>query len=275
MGHFRGKSVFLIVMLLLPIVPHDNTSGEEVNETNQLYQPVFNHYPFDGVGHHPVNHDLNKVGSDLSRISPSSGTFENDYISRIDSPSAREISNILCNEEELILDANGVSDFNWIWGQFLSHDISFVLTQNGRVEGTPETMHIPIPEGDQWMDPFSVGSLIMPMDRSLYNTSTGTEEVAREFPNSITGWLDGSHVYGSSDATSDWLRAHEGGKLKTYAGFNGEFLPLADEDDPDTPPVSFASFSIVVSFLGPSSVSKIKSFVILFSFSSSDVSITL
>ncbi len=243
MGHFRGKSVFLIVMLLLPIVPLANTAGEEVNETDQLYQPVFNYYPFDGAGHHPVNHDLNKVGSDLSRISPSSGTFDNDYISRIDSPSAREISNILCNEEELTLDANGVSDFNWIWGQFLSHDISFVLTQNGRVEGTPETMHIPIPEGDQWMDPFSVGSLIMPMDRSLYNTSTGTEEVAREFPNSITGWLDGSHVYGSSNATSDWLRAHEGGKLKTYAGFNGEFLPLADEDDPDTPPVSFASFS--------------------------------
>ena len=129
-----------------------------------------------------------------SVISPSSGSFVDDYISRADSPSAREISNILCKEDELSLDPNGLSDFNWIWGQFLSHDISFVLTQNGRVDGIPETMHIPIPAGDEWMDPFSVGSLIMPMDRSVFNTSTGTEDTAREFPNSITGWLDGSHV---------------------------------------------------------------------------------
>ena len=237
------KSQILILLLLLPLVPYSNASSEEISDSDILYSPVFNFYPFDGAGHHPLNGDFNKVGSDLSRISPSAGKFEDDYISRANSPSSREISNILCQEDELVLDANGLSDFNWIWGQFLSHDISFVLTQNGRVDGIPEAMHIPIPEGDNWMDPFSVGSLIMPMDRSLYNTSTGTEDIAREFPNSITGWLDGSHVYGSSIATSDWLRSNEGGKLKTYEGYNGEFLPLADEDDPDTPPVSFASFS--------------------------------
>ena len=39
------------------------------------------------------------------------------------------------------------------------------------------------------------------------------------------------------------VTANEGGKLKTYDGFNGEFLPLADDDDDSTPPVSFASFS--------------------------------
>ena len=238
-----NKSIFLILVLLLPIMPYSEAASEETNQTNPLYSPISTFYPFDGEGHHPVNGDFNKVGSDLSRISPSSGNFQDDYISRPDSLSAREISNTLCKEEKLVLDANGVSDYNWIWGQFLSHDISFVLTQNGRVNGTPETMHIPIPQGDEWMDPFSVGSLIMSMDRSVYNISTSTEEIAREFPNSITGWLDGSHVYGSSINTSNWLRSFEHGKLKTYSGFNGEFLPLADEDDSNTPPVSFASFS--------------------------------
>ncbi len=238
-----NKSIFLILVLLLPIMPYSEATGEETNQSNSLYSPVSTFYPFNGEGHHPISDDFNKVGSDLSRISPSSGIFVDDYISRVDSPSAREISNALCREDELSLDPNGLSDFNWIWGQFLSHDISFVLTQNGRVDGTPETMHIPIPAGDEWMDPFSVGSLIMPMDRSVFNTSTGTEDTAREFPNSITGWLDGSHVYGSSVNTSNWLRSHEDGKLKTYDGFRGEFLPLADDDDPDTPPVSFASFS--------------------------------
>ena len=205
-------------------MPYSEATEGEINESTHFYSPVSTFYPFNGSGHHPVNGDFNKVGSDLSRISPSSGTFQDDYISRATSPSAREISNTLCKEEQLVLDANGVSDYNWIWGQFLSHDISFVLTQNGRVDGTPETMHIPIPQGDEWMDPFSVGSLIMSMDRSVYNTSTGTEEIAREFPNSITGWLDGSHVYGSSINTSNWLRSHEGGKLKTYSGYKHNIL---------------------------------------------------
>ena len=243
MWHSKYRAIILIIILLIPLTPSVHSSEEGFSNAGQIYQPIHTNYPFDGAGHHPTSDDFNKVGSDLSRISPSSGSFVDDYISRADSPSAREISNILCKEDELSLDPNGLSDFNWIWGQFLSHDISFVLTQNGRVDGIPETMHIPIPAGDEWMDPFSVGSLIMPMDRSVFNTSTGTEDTAREFPNSITGWLDGSHVYGSSVNTSNWLRSHEDGKLKTYDGFRGEFLPLADDDDPDTPPVSFASFS--------------------------------
>ena len=243
MTYLRNKGIVLVVVLLLPLFSQVNSMGEQIHETDQDFVTVSNYYPFDGIGHHPSNGDYNKVGSDLSRISPNSGSFEDSYISRADSISAREISNVLCNEDEIILDENGLSDYNWIWGQFLSHDISFVLTQNGRVDGPPESMFVPIPEGDLWMDPFSVGSLIMRMDRSVYNTSTGTNEIPREFPNSITGWLDGSHVYGSSNATSDWLRSHSGGKLKTYDGFNGEFLPLADEDDENTPAVSFASFS--------------------------------
>ena len=243
MGYLKNKSVLIVIVLLLPLFSQANTMGEEANETNQEFHPVSNFYPFDGAGHHPLNSDYNKVGSDLSRLSPNVGLYEDNYVSRVDSPSAREISNQLCIEHETVLDENGLSDYNWIWGQFLSHDISFVLTQNGRVDGSPESMFIPIPEGDAWMDPFSVGSLIMRMDRSVYNTSTSTAEIPREFPNSITGWLDGSHVYGSSNATSEWLRANEGGKLKTYDGFNGEFLPLADDDDDSTPPVSFASFS--------------------------------
>ena len=112
MSALRFKSQILILLLLLPLVPHSNVSSEDISDSNNLYSPIFNFYPFDGAGHHPVNGDFNKVGSDLSRISPSSGEFEDDYISRANSPSSREISNILCQEDELVLDANGLSDFN-------------------------------------------------------------------------------------------------------------------------------------------------------------------
>ena len=156
-------------------------------------------------------------------------------------PSAREISNIACEDgNQTVLDKNGLSDFNWIWGQFVSHDIDFTLTQNGRVNGTPETLSIPIPQNDKWMDPFSVGTLQIPMTRSMYTQYNDT--YPREFQNSITGWLDGSHVYGSSNFDSQWLREGINGRMKVSDTPIGEFLPKADEGE-QAPSISFVGFS--------------------------------
>ena len=77
------------------------------------------------------------------------------------------------------------------------------------------------------MDPYAVGSLEIPMHRSIFNTSTSNETVPREFPNSITGWMDGSMVYGSSLKDSNWLRTFSRGQLKVTETEQGEFLPLA------------------------------------------------
>ena len=235
--------LLLALLFVAPLTPLASGDEPENQSYESSYVPINHYYPFNGSSHHPTNPSFNAVNSDLIRLTPSSGTLNNQYVSRVDSLSARQISNNLCETNADPLDGNGLSDYNWIWGQFLSHDISFVLTQNGRVDGLPETLDIPIPAGDDWLDPFSVGNLLIPMDRSLYNTSTGTETLPREFPNSITGWLDGSHVYGSSLSTSDWLRSFEDGKLKTSNGFNGEFLPIADPNDETAPPVSFSGFS--------------------------------
>ena len=73
MGYLKNKSVLIVIVLLLPLFSQANTMGEEANETNQEFHPVSNFYPFDGAGHHPLNSDYNKVGSDLSRLSPNVG----------------------------------------------------------------------------------------------------------------------------------------------------------------------------------------------------------
>ena len=149
----------------------------------------------------------------MIRTSFHGGEYSDDWIARANTSSPREISNILCASNETILDEHNLSDYNWIWGQFVTHDIDFTLTQNGRV-AFPETLDISIPAGDEWLDPFSVGSLEIPMHRSIFNTSTSNETVPREFPNSITGWMDGSMVYGSSLNDSNWLRTFARGQLK-------------------------------------------------------------
>ncbi len=233
-------SVFIFFSMNIPLETIQSTSAE-TSEDN-LFQPVQNMYPFNGYNHHPSNPSFNAVHTDLIRTSFHGGEYSDDWIARANASSPREISNIVCASNETILDEHNLSDYNWIWGQFVTHDIDFTLTQNGRV-AFPETLDIPIPAGDEWLDPFSVGSLEIPLHRSIFNTSTSNETVPREFPNSITGWMDGSMVYGSSLKDSNWLRTFSRGQLKVTETDQGEFLPLAADDDEDAPAVSFVGFS--------------------------------
>ena len=235
------------LMLLLLLVPSAHAFSVEKENPGpnhaQIELPT-SIYPIDGIGHHQENPNLNSPNTDLIRLIPSVGSNETNWVARSDLPSPREISNAICyNPEGMVLDEDGLSDMNWLWGQFISHDIDFTLTQNGRVDGAAERIDIPIPSGDLWMDPQGIGTNMIMMFRSVYNQSTGMNETPREYPNSVTGWLDGSSVYGSSEQTADWLRSGIGGRLKVTPDPNGDLLPLADENDESAPSMSFVGFS--------------------------------
>ena len=238
---FSFSLVTFILLFSNILLSSSQFSQAEVIEDKQ-YPVVNTYYTIEG-DNHPLNPSYNSNGIDLIRLLPSEGNYQDDWAARMNLSSPREISNIACeSNNRTIYDEHGLSDFNWIWGQFITHDIDFTLTQNGRVNGTPETLNIPITGEDKWMDPYSVGTLQIPMTRSMYNQSTGSETLPREFPNSITGWLDGSHVYGSSNFDSDWLREGSLGRMKSLDTDIGEFLPKA-ADGEEAPSVSFVGFS--------------------------------
>ena len=232
-----------IFLLFSNILLSSTSFSEAETAVEKLYVPMESYYSIEGDHNHPLISNYNSKGTDLIRMLPSEGVYEDNWATRTDSISAREISNIACEDgNQTIPDEHGLSDYNWIWGQFITHDIDFTLTQNGRVDGTPETLNIPIPNMDKWMDPYSVGSLQIPMVRSMYNLSTGDDTSPREFQNSITGWLDGSQVYGSSDFDSQWLKEGSLGKMKVTNTEIGEFLPKA-ADGEESPSISFVGFS--------------------------------
>jgi len=235
-------SLITIFLLFSNILLSSTQFIEAEMVEEKQYNPVDSYYSIEGYNH-PTNPSLNSKGTDLIRLLPSEGVYQDDWAARMNLSSAREISNIACEDgNRTIPDEQGLSDFNWIWGQFITHDIDFTLTQNGRVNGTPETLNIPIVGSDKWMDPYSVGTLQIPMTRSMYNQSTGNDTLPREFPNSITGWLDGSQVYGSNNFDSDWLREGSLGRMKVTDTEIGDFLPKA-ADGEEAPSVSFVGFS--------------------------------
>jgi peroxidase len=128
-------------------------------------------------------------------------------------PSARTISNILNSQADpnnpsqnlQTVDQNSLTDFGYVWGQFIDHDMDLTPANSG------ESFPISVAPGDP------IGT--QPFTRSLYDPSTGTDPSnPRQQINVDTSYLDLSQVYGSTAATADALRAHVGGLLKTSPG---------------------------------------------------------
>ena len=116
-----------------------------------------------------------------------------------------------------------MSAFAWAWGQFLDHDIDLTPTTEDPAEPFP----IEVPAGDPWFDPDGTGTSVIPLTRSLFDPSTGTDTGnVRQQINRITAFIDGSQIYGSDSDTAASLRTFSGGRLQTSAG---HLLPLDDD----------------------------------------------
>lgn len=153
-------------------------------------------------------------------------------ISESGRPSARLVSNIVNSQDSLIPNPFNTSDYMWQWGQFLDHDIDFT---NGA--SPVEPADIAVPAGDPFFDPFDTGTQVITFNRSVFDTSTGTEiNNPRQQINIITTWIDASNVYGSDVERAVALRTNDGtGRLNSSAGnllpFNTTGLPNDGGDD--------------------------------------------
>lgn len=172
-----------------------------------------NYRSYDGRDNNIENPDWGATHSELMRLTPA------DYadgisIPKLDmqynKPNPRVISNELFAQSEIISDRLALSDFTWVFGQFIDHDIS--LSDN---DPTEILDNIIVPENDEF---FPAGmSIVMARTEAMPGTGTSTDN-PRQHANLITAFLDASAVYGSDEARAQWLRSYEDGKLKVSEG---------------------------------------------------------
>jgi hypothetical protein len=106
----------------------------------------------------------------------------------------------------------GLSGMMYAWGQFIDHDINLTLSDG------VNPIDIVVPSGD----PVLSGSISM--TRSVIDPLTGVAGKPATTINNVTGWIDGSMVYGSDATTAASLR-DANGYLLTSAGNN---LPIVN-----------------------------------------------
>ncbi len=204
----------------------------EALEARQLF--AVNFRSFDGTGNNLVQPQWGSTDEAYVRVSPVAYGDKISTPGGADRPSARVISNAIGDQGSAeFLNNRDLSAFVYAWGQFLDHDMDQTV-----IASPKESMPIPVPTGDQYFDPDGTGTKTIPLSRSKFDPATGISLASpRQQMNSITSFLDGSHVYGSSVERAAALRTFSGGRLRTSAG---NLLPLntlglPNDTQPGTP----------------------------------------
>ena len=135
-----------------------------------------------------------------------------------DRPSARVVSNKVCNQVKPVPNFKHASNIFWLWGQFIDHDITLL-------KGHDEPLNIEVPKGDKHYDPNCEGDKYIAFNRTEPIDGTGIKCKPREYINQLTPFIDASNVYGTTKHRNKYIRGYKDGLLKVS---KGDMLPITD-----------------------------------------------
>uniref|UniRef100_A0A2I3I0L4 NAD(P)H oxidase (H2O2-forming) n=1 Tax=Nomascus leucogenys TaxID=61853 RepID=A0A2I3I0L4_NOMLE len=166
---------------------------------------------FDGWYNNLMEHKWGSKSSRLQRLVPASyadGVYQ--PLGEPHLPNPRDLSNTISRGPAGLASLRNRTVLGVFFGYHVLSDLVSVETP-----GCPaEFLNIRIPPGDPVFDPDQRGDVVLPFQRSRWDPETGrSPSNPRDLTNQVTGWLDGSAIYGSSHSWSDALRSFSEGQL--------------------------------------------------------------
>ncbi|KAJ7374155.1 hypothetical protein OS493_009495 [Desmophyllum pertusum] len=154
-------------------------------------------------------------------------------------PNARNVSRFVHdgNEERKTPESSTLTHLAMNFAQFLDHDVTLAEAQGLDCEPynaklNPECINIEVPDDDSSFRNRSVREFELERD-APHREPKGCKLIVRQHSNTITAYIDGSNVYGSSDEEAADLRDRNG-LLRTMKPPHGcpmkRLLPAQDPD---------------------------------------------
>ena len=177
----------------------------------------------DGSGNDPGHPGWGEAGTPYPRVA--APNYADGLSEMVKGPSPRYISNRVFNDVgQNLFSENDVSQWGWVWGQFVDHDIGL------RDEAPGESVPIPFDPHDP-LEAFANDLGAMGFARTPAATATGITSPRQQI-NTVSSYLDGSVVYGIDTARLEWLREGpvDGDPADNAASLllPGGYLPRAD-----------------------------------------------
>jgi hypothetical protein len=172
---------------LLALVPSAASRGADGVELRSL----------DGSGNNAIHLDWGKAGTPYLRVTPAA--YPDGLGSMVGGPSVRYVSNRTFNDRaQNIFSENGISQWGWLWGQFMDHTFGL------RDETPGENAAIAFDPADPLED-FTNDFGAIGFARTPAAPGTGVT-TKRQQINTVSSWIDGWNVYGGTNARLEWLR---------------------------------------------------------------------
>jgi peroxidase len=224
-----GLVVLAAIVVAVPVVasPNDPDAGQSLEQLLQDARTL------DGQGNNPNAGAQGAAGTPYLRIADAA--YPDGVAAMMQGPSERAISNRILNDVgQNLFSENDASQWVWIWGQFIDHDIDLR-------DATPgESAPLPFDASDP-LERFQNDFGVINFARTPAAPGTGTD-TPREQINQISSFIDASNIYGVDPIRLDWLRegpvdgdpTNNSAKLLMPEGF----LPrMGDRDDKISAPL--------------------------------------
>jgi Animal haem peroxidase len=152
----------------------------------------------DGSGNNVDRPDWGKEGTPYLRVAKPN--FADGVARMTAGPSPRYISNRIFNDTgQNILSENGVSQWGWVWGQFLDHTFGLRNEKPGERAPIAFDRHDPL-------EVFKNDLGAIDFARTPASPGTGAK-TPRQETNTVTSYIDAFAVYGGTKSRLEWLRA--------------------------------------------------------------------
>ncbi|XP_068882317.1 dual oxidase 2 [Aphelocoma coerulescens] len=166
---------------------------------------------YDGWYNNLLHHSHGSVGARLLRLLPANyadGVYQ--ALQEPHVPNARQLSNAVARGPSGLPSRRNTT----VLAVFFGFHVLLDILETEKPGCPAEFLNIYIPSGDPVFDPAGTGRVVLPFQRVRWAAETGqSPNNPREQTNEVTGWLDGSSIYGSLHSWSDALRSFSGGQL--------------------------------------------------------------